>query len=194
MRLILLAFILSFFVAPALAQKCELNLEQAPELRGFKLGMPLARARLAGVDIPKSNKFGVQEVQLPGAVLRRNAPAASGDVKRGTLSFLDGRLMRVEVVYADSVGWKDVDEFTSAISQSLGLPPSWPRINHQEEDDGYRTAIRMLFCSDFHVIAILQRRRDGREAIIGLENPSFNSTVYNRRLELEERKKAVFKP
>lgn len=198
MRLILFTAILALSSIAASAQQCELTLGQAPELRGFKLGMSVAqaRAKLPGVTFPKPDERGEISLFLRGPTLRKIDPSASGDVSSGLLTFFDGRLVSVSIGYGDSVKWESVDEFVFSVSQSLGLPPVWPRRRSRADDlddsDEY-IADRDLTCSGFVVSVRLNKIRRP-PVTINIMETAYPGLLSERIREVKERKKARFKP
>jgi len=68
LSLLTLLLCLTAFGQKATDQKptCTLGINQSPELRGFRLGMPLAAvtARLPGVTVEKPDKFGLARLRL----------------------------------------------------------------------------------------------------------------------------------
>lgn len=197
MRKVVPLLALFLFAGSARAQKCELSLEQAPVLRGFKLGMRLAQARglLAGVPLPKPDDLGIQRVRVSANVLRKSDPSSSSDVRQGKLLFLDGKLMSVEVVYGDADQWEGVDDFIFRVSQSLGLPPMWPkRVPVGPYDDlGERwRSEKGLRCDGFSLWASLER--DEGVSKLHLFDSALEDKIEERRRALIEKKKEAFKP
>jgi hypothetical protein len=198
MRLAFLALTVLLLSPAAMGQRCELTLEQSPELRGFKLGMTAARARvkLPGVTFPKPNENGEMRVFLPGTTLRRSDPVGTADVRGGLLTFFDGRLVFMTISYGDSVKWDSVDEFVFSISQALGLPPVWPKREARKEefdDSEVYGAERDLECPGFTVMVKLDKVRSPPARISLIDN-SFPELLTQRLREIEERKKSRFKP
>src|ERR1051325_4235120 len=84
-NLILFALLITSLSAVAFAQKkaedlkpkCTLELNQSPELRGFRLGLTQAAvlARLPGVTVEKPDKFGLARLRLsiidPSSIMKR---------------------------------------------------------------------------------------------------------------------------
>lgn len=188
-----------FLITPAVsAQRCELTLDQSPRLRGFRLGMTVAqaRAKLPGVTIPAPNEKGGQTLFLKADALRKSDPSASADVRSGLVEFFDGRLVFVLVNYDDSVRWEGVDEFTFSVSQALGLPPVWARPASAENVPDYYedySAERVMMCSGFMVRATLSKIHRP-PASISLIESEYPHLLAKRIREIEERKKARFKP
>lgn len=182
--------------ATARAQKCELTLEQSPTLRGFTLGMASSQAnsRLRGMIFPKPDALGGQKVALTSAALRRITPDSSAGVKRGELEFLDGRLVRIEVVYDGSVEWDGIDDFIFRLSQSLGLPPIWPGTSEPSYYARRAFSVKALACDGFLVRAILVKSSGGQEASLEILDASLQQTLEDRRRFLREKKRETFKP
>lgn len=196
MRRATLFLILSSLCTAAHAQKCELNIEQSPTLRGFKLGMTASQAhgRLRGVAFPTPDALGGQKVALTAAALRRSAPDSSAGVKRGELEFLDGRLVRVEVVYDGTVEWDGIDDFIFRLSQTLGLPPSWPGTSEPSRYSRRLFSVKSLECGGFTVKAILVKGPRGQEALLELLDASLSQTLDDRQRLLREKRREAFKP
>ena len=194
MRLTFLVLSVALCSAPVLGQKCELTLEQSPELRGFKLGMTTAQAQkqLAGVAFKKPNQLGKQFVYFAGSKLKSRGSDDTRSVIVGSLTFLDGRLMMVTINYDDSVKWEGIDEFVFKASQSLGLPPAWPMKKGIEDDGEYGFAWRELACVGFTIKATF--REEPAYMALELKDARYTDLLYERQRELEERKKARFKP
>jgi hypothetical protein len=197
-RVVLALFVCLLFAASASAQQCELNLEQAPRLRGFKLGMSVAqaRAKLPGVTFPKPDDNGDLSLFLRGPALRKSDPSASEDVSNGLFTFFDGRLVSLTIGYADSVKWESVDEFAFSVSQSLGLPPVWPRRAAQSDDSGYSETYiseRNLMCQGF-MVSVRLNKFSRSPVSLNLMDTSYPELLSERIREVKERKKARFKP
>lgn len=199
MRLIVTCLQLLFvFSLPCLAQPslCPLTLNEAPEVRGFKLGMTVAqvRARLGGVAIRKPDELGGQMLIANAAMLRKASPTASSSARAAAFTFLDGRLMKLTLLYDDSVKWEDVDEFVFSLSHSLGLPPMWPKQKDSYDNDGYLFTWRELICAGFTVYVALKKNPIKQESSLIIRDARHRDLLYQRHQEVEERKKARFKP
>ena len=56
------------------------------------------------------------------------------------MEFVDAKLKKFRVVYANDVKWNSVDEYVQKVSEGIGTDASWEKAN---DDD------RKLSCSDF---------------------------------------------
>lgn len=93
------------------------------------------RSRASGV----FSETSVEETYVTG----KFDPAFSG-VERAYLEFVDGKLKKFRVVYADDVKWNSVEEYVQKVSESIGTDASWEKAN---EDN------RRLSCSDSFFIS-----------------------------------------
>src|SRR4051812_40330828 len=160
-KVILFSLLMIIGCVPAPAQNkieqksaCALGLDQAPELRGFRLGMTQAAvlARLPGVTIEKPDNFGLARLRLsfmdstsllktstrekavqPDAFSGEGSafvldsarfPAFKG-VRKIQMRFIDGRLAHLQITYDDQIKWDSIDEFVDTISTNLKLPTQW---------------------------------------------------------------------
>jgi hypothetical protein len=153
-------FVLSLIVLnyAACSQPCALTLEQAPELRGFRLGMNLEQIqrRFQGFPNPPANEFGLATVIIDPTVrneVRSNTgytfidasryPDFNG-VDRIYLKIVDGHVAEIEVYYKNDLNWRSVDDFVARTSESLNLRGSW-----RTQNEDYKS----LSCSGFSVYA-----------------------------------------
>lgn len=133
--------------------KCSLTVADSPELRGFRLGMPLeeVQRRFPGTTYSTSSDYlglGLPRVVLgsrdPQDPIERSLlegrrvyvypdvtvfdatqfPEYEG-VSRITLGFVDNRVRVIELLYHDDGAWKDNEAFVKAIAERLNLPSNW---------------------------------------------------------------------
>ncbi len=154
---------------------CTLKIEQASELRGFRLGMTVeqAKARFPFIRVQVDNNF---EFQKNGWI-RAEDLKEGGDFKgvsNMSLLFLDDKLISVDVSYDQSIEWKDNDQFSMRVSKLLNLPSAW----QNRYVDGYE---QILECDGFQVKASLNR--------IGLGNAVEHENLKRRAEEQTEKKK-----
>jgi hypothetical protein len=127
--LALTAIALAACAAPSFAQKKQpppslCPLKQAPEFKGFQLGMTLAdvKGMLADTSMFEakisSNKIGAQAVRLSGAELKEEFAEGVDDVN---LTFVDKRLAVIRVAYHSGV-WFGAKDFFKQNSEKLGVP------------------------------------------------------------------------
>jgi hypothetical protein len=161
-RLITLTLAVLLHLACTVDKPCTVTMENAPELRGFRLGMSLSDIQKRFPNFPASNisanQFGVATVDM-SAVYRDNNfgtplghniislyyissfPELSG-LKHVELKLLDGRLIEVTVFYPNDIKWQSVDEFVQKTSEALKLNGSWHKIG----TDGTYSESRLLQC------------------------------------------------
>lgn len=159
-RLLVLSLIALTYVA--CSQPCTLTLEQAPELRGFRLGMNLEQIqrRFQGFPNPPANEFGLATVIIDPTArdeVRPNTgytfmdasryPEFNG-IDRIYLKIVDDYLAEIEVFYTNDLNWSSVDEFVSRTSEAFNLRGSW-----KTQNEDYKS----LGCGGFHVYAGIKR-------------------------------------
>lgn len=126
---------LSFLIAlcwasSAAAQQCNVKIEQltnAPELRGFHLGMSFeqVKARVPPVQFGRTDHIGVTKTSINPLYDSRFDKASFADVRTISLDFLDGKLTALWIGFESSFKWQTVDEFVAGISKSLNVPATW---------------------------------------------------------------------
>ena len=182
------------------AAACTLSLEQAPEVRGFGLGMSLdeVRRRFPGLEarppleVNWSPEFGYLEARIHAADILRIYPQHKSEfkgVQSVTLKFLDGRVTYLEVEYDDSAKWDDVDTLLESLTASLNLPApeAWqadePRVKGSE-----RWAKR-LTCDGFKIVVWAFSR-----AKIFFHDTAASEMLSKRMRAKDERQRREFKP
>src|ERR1044071_7340422 len=107
-----------------LAQKPACPLKQAPEFKGFQLGMTLDEVKDMLADTSmfdakiSGNKIGAQAVRVSGAELKDEFAGGVDDVN---LTFVDRRLAVIRVAYHSGV-WFGAKDFFKQNSEKLGIP------------------------------------------------------------------------
>lgn len=123
MKIVLMyALILGLSASGLMASECPPDWKPR-KLYGIQLGMSVkqVRSRFPHLKVSRPNKFRVQDsfFYLVGkSRARYNLPR---NVFAIEMLFLRGRLVRYQVKYYDSQGWKNMDEFVSSMSTPLGL-------------------------------------------------------------------------
>lgn len=191
-----LCFILiSFVIASAQDSKC--TLDQAPELRGFRLGMTISEVDaklnwgLSSVLNP-ADEIGVKE-EAVGPLRLKDQEQARG-IRKITLEFLDDRLSYIEVSYDDSVKWDSLDQFASKISEILKLPNEWEKPFSVSDDSSGNTltaTAKKLVCAGFNVGVILTSTN---QAVLMLGEAGLKAAKEKRREVLKEKRQQSFKP
>ena len=119
------------------------DLPQAPELRGFRLGMTPeeAKTRVPQIAFGHTDEFGVSKTSINPDFDSRIDKTNFEDVRTVSLEFLDGRVTSLWLGYEDSFKWKSTDEFVKGISQALGVPTEWTAKGRGQQ----------LKCADFEL-------------------------------------------
>jgi hypothetical protein len=147
-RLILCLLLLACFSSACSSRgqqaECDLNVNNAPDIRGMRLGMTIDEFRdhfyvkpwsvsdyEPELNLSAPNEDGV--VVVPGDFLEGGKVYSleKGRAHIGQLLFIDGRVAHFRVVYEDfteQVVWDDVDRFVSKTSEGLGLPARWTTV------------------------------------------------------------------
>jgi hypothetical protein len=127
LRFTMLGMILLTSAASAFPQQpptCQLK--QAPQFRGFQLGMTLPEVKdhLADASLfdskVMSNKIGAQTVRISGAELKDEYAEGIDDLN---LTFVDKKLAIFRATYHSGAGnWLGAKDFFKQLSEQLGLP------------------------------------------------------------------------
>jgi hypothetical protein len=163
----------------AQAQVCTLTVEQAPELRGFRLGMTAEqlKARVPGIQVSQ-REFGVSNAVLSSVNFRNLDAVAYKGVNEISFAFLDDRLVRLTVFY-QSVPWKNADQLAAKVSESLKLPNALRWGQNQD---------KVLTCAGFDIKAAVY------ENSITLDTPGYDEIVRRRREQRDEKLRQDFRP
>ena len=162
LRTLLLLASVGCAAAAARAQEpCRLERAVAPDYGGVMLGMTaeellrmfpgsdeLPRARAA--EVAASPKPFVASLGMLELNIRREQFADAAELQ---LTFLGGRLHRIDVRYRSPVPWKNVAEFAAQASKRLAVPAdAWgpPAADAEKES-------RVLDCRGFSVVARIDR-------------------------------------
>ena len=188
---------------PETASVCTLKLEQAPEVRGFKLGMTIAQVKTQypRLEVPKPNKYGLAQLLLEfvpsdlsmrkGMVTLENSTLVSTHnypefqgLRYATFRFFDDKIYFIELQYDGKTKWRDIDEFAERISISLKLPREWEEMQESEEQ-------LLIRCQGFRVIVKLE---NPTTPLLHLSDPLPILLLKERRAESENKKRDTFKP
>lgn len=127
LRIIPPSIILLVYATCAFAQQpAACQLKQAPEFKGFQLGMslPEVKTNLADTSLFDSkviaNRIGAQTVRISGAELKDEYAEGIDDIN---LTFVDKRLAVFRATYHGGAGnWFGAKDFFKQLSETLGLP------------------------------------------------------------------------
>jgi len=99
---------------------------RVPEMRGFRLGMPLMEVKGALEDaslfdskISGESKVGSRAVRVLGSELKGDNAEGVDDVD---LVFVDGRLASMKINFNSAMRWEGAEDFFARTSESLGIP------------------------------------------------------------------------
>jgi hypothetical protein len=215
-RILALCFIVLAQVACSSSGKpCIVELEQAPELRGFRLGMSLEDIRKRFPKFPGigSSQIGLATVEISSAYTQDALDRPSGDgnnnfnlisaapfpelneVKHIELKLLDWRVIEITVYYDNDIKWKSADEFAQKTGEALKLDGTWHKVGSDDISQ-----MRALQCGQssegFSVYAGFKRPPSSDS----LSNPNLpyvtlknvmsgEIEVYSRQSKIEEKKK-----
>lgn len=157
---------------------CNLQLKQAPTLRGLRLGMSTeqVRAVFPKLSIPSADQNGFASA-LGGF---SDEPGANAGVSAIYLSFFDNRLVRFSVQYNNSVQWDSPARFSTKVSESLHLPDLWVSGNN---------SLRTLSCDGFEVETSISSG-----GTIDMRETGWEAVIQKRAKEIREKKQQAFKP
>ena len=204
---------LALLVQLSCAKRCTRSLEQAPDLRGFRVGTTLSQIqnRFPGFPNLTPNEFGLSKVILNVNPMAEEAvnPYSVGHVlvsasrypellgtDRIILEFVDGRLAKIKVFYPKDIKWHSVAEFVQRTSETLNLPDGWNTPNSTED-------YRSVYCNGFFVRAGIDNEKYDEEKLPFVEVGDSAASVQailrslnkneNENRKEEERRK-TFKP
>jgi len=145
------------------------QLPDAPELRGFHLGMTYdqVKARVPPIQFGRADEFGVAKTSINPAFGPQFDKTSFADVRTISLDFLDGKLVTLWIGYESTFKWQKLDEFVNGMSKVLNLPAAWPSIRSGQE----------LRCDGFSVLASLIAGSPG----IRFTEEAAQETIANRR-------------
>ena len=226
-RTILIILITSSCAWPLLAQggsqgkpsQCTLAADRAPELRGFRVGIPQAAvlARFPGTSVDKPDKLGVTQLRLTvvtSSAITKGLPTrdkgiqpdtllgnentfvvdsakfpALNGVRRIQFRFVDSRLSFLQVAYDDSIKWDNIDELVETVSKAVNLPGDWSLPPDANGSD----KARELRCQDFVITAVLSP--DASDTRIGaqlsVEDLVASKLVEKRQNDLKDKTQAA---
>ena len=188
MRHLYLAFVFVCAIAAiCVAQECTLKSEQAPAVRGFRLGMTTdeVREKVTGVGgLDKADELGMTETTVYPFQMKSKDDAQGLQSVR--LRFLDKRLTDIELRYDGSARWDGIDQFAARVSESLQLPQMG-----KGRFGFLNRRTRALECGGFHVRAALVEDDRG---VLTLSEGGVKEIVEKRKADLREKQRQTFKP
>ena len=132
------------------AQQCTVRSDQlpdAPELRGFRLGMTFqqVKARVPQIEFGRADEIGVTRTSINPLYDPRFDQAAFADIRTISFNFLDGKLTTLWIGYESSFKWQSIDDFVAGISKSLNISAPWSR----------GRTLQSLDCDGFNIVVSL---------------------------------------
>lgn len=133
------------------APQCTLEKSQAPELRGFRLGMDLnqIQKRFSGLKVKEADEFGLRKIVLEGsktvpadkdvsdiystdrALVNTTRFPEFADINIIVLELMDDHITSIDITYPHEPPWGTYDVFAAHIAKSLNLPDEKEWRHHQ---------------------------------------------------------------
>jgi outer membrane protein TolC len=150
--------------------KCLLNLQQAPEINGLRLGMSLDRAQslYPAFKVQPADESGVLKATFNIRELAAQPGAGSflAGAERVALEFMDGQLSFMRIYYPVTNQWESTDEFVSVLSEKLNIKGDWKYFydwEHKEIHDTKELRDLALECNGFRISAGIGVEGIGRD-------------------------------
>ena len=143
MKIVFFIILLACAVSTAAqTENCRLTLNEAPALRGFRLGMSPAEARaVSGGKLKIKIK---REGSFFGYFIEERPPAFLSDVRALYLRFFGGKLFQIEIFHEPSATRRTLAEFIAQISLQANLSPDlWKLENNRA----------VIGCDGFSIVA-----------------------------------------
>lgn len=196
--------------AGPMAPKCDLKIAQAPELRGFRLGMPVNDLlnRFPGVKpidrsygtrpivdynsgqirfelYPVNYRGGYSTTPVENMTTRSNINTNFFQGLEGifqiNLDFTDGHLTTLRIAYDDKIKWSSLEEFRARTAEALGLSDKWKAGN-------------LLSCDGFSIKADQTYPGMYIELKDVTTEQEFRKRQEEQKRSEEEKRKETFKP
>ena len=133
------------------AQQCSVRSDQladAPELRGFRLGMTTdqIKARVPQVQFGRADEIGLTKTSINPLYDQKFDKAAFADIRTISFDFLDGKLTTLWIGFESTFKWQSVNEFVMGISRSLNVSGLWSpkRGGQQLRCDGFTIYVALI--------------------------------------------------
>lgn len=158
--------------------------QQAPSLRGFRLGMPLPEVKGALEDsslfdakMSTANNVGSRAVRIQGSELKGDNAEGVDDVD---LIFVDNRLANIKVNFNSAMRWDSATDFFTRMSETLGLPkPS----GEEARGANQRNQKYTVECSSFSVTLAYSF---GVSPSVAISDTAAQKRVVDRRSKTDE--------
>lgn len=112
------------------SSQCNLSINRAPELFGFRLGMTVdeVRARYANLKVSSPDAWGDSTGSVDPAEnsrAQKNYKWLLTNISSVNLDFYQGKLSYVGLIQSPSMNWSDLRGYTANLSRAFGLPEAW---------------------------------------------------------------------
>jgi hypothetical protein len=142
-------------------KKCTKTLAEAPELRGFKLGMTLdqIRKRIPNFKINKPDEFGFAKGTIYSSEAKSSLDNPQGtyvnpskypefkEIFMADLGLINERVVRIKIGYPSGELKMENEEFQKSVAESLKLPVS----AYVTEEGMFSVGNAMMNCEGFNV-------------------------------------------
>jgi hypothetical protein len=136
---------------PAVSPQCPV--QQAPAVRGFRLGMlvtdvkgALEDSSLFDAKLSGGNSVGSRAIRIQGSELKGDNAEGVDDVD---LVFVDERLANIKINFNSGMRWDSAQDFFGRMSETLGLPK--PAADAEARGSNQRNQKYTVECGAFSV-------------------------------------------
>jgi len=183
-------------------QRCELTLANAPNLRGFYLGMKdeEIKKKLPKIVLPKADILGYSKLSLSFFPLPDRYTSYgddenpnSIDVEKSTqykgwqtitFEFVDNKAVSIRLVYDSTIKWKNLTEFIKQFSEPLNVPSVW-LIDSDSKDKA------SIDCNGFRIKSQLTGQTNPTVYFVDLDA---SKLIRQRENDSKNKEKKNFKP
>lgn len=179
--------------------RCTPGTVERIELRGLRLGMPLAqvKAKIAALKVRAPDRFGLAKAFVNFKQTKSVEPFKG--VTAIAFDFFNARLSYIGIIYDNSITWDSSDEFVRQISTVLKLPHQWEPSQDKYGLTSYE--LKELECEGSKFIAGFERYGYTKYPVMHWLDMSAVRQYVNRKLDeeekkrkLEEQRRRTFKP
>lgn len=162
------------------ATTCKLTIDQAPLVRGLKLGQSIDQLqrdlpRIARWSDEDPDEYGLRRILLSPRMLED--PEKLAGVTSVSLDYFDDSLVSIEITYSREVKWQSNLHFVAAIAEQLKLPR-----------EGWRQSDPSILTCDGFFIEVADANK------LRMMDLRFPALAVKRKAEVQEKRKSAFKP
>lgn len=159
---------------------CKITIDQAPLVRGLKLGqsfdqLPRVLPRIARWRDEDPDEYGLRRILLSPRMLED--PETLTGVTSVSLAYFDDSLVSIEITYSREIQWQNNSQFVAAIAEQLKLPR-----------EGWRQSDPSILTCDGFFIEVADANK------LRMMDLRFPAQVAKRKAEVQEKRKSAFKP